>query len=169
MSNKEPDYKVDIDIDKAIGTFKIDLIGLKSNESYKGVFQVKCLLNPMAFISADKLYRDLVGGKPHEAHEHARALAFALSQLKYRVIKMPPFWESKEIDGGHIDDDNIIMEILNRAIYCEGEFIKMKKDEAARIEKELTDDIMSGLLERQPELDSMEAEEQETEIDLEDE
>ena len=163
------EYKVDIDLDKAIGTFRVDVEGRKSKESYKGVFQVRCLLNPMAFIAADKLYRELIGGKPSEAHEHASALAFALSQLKHRIVKMPPFWENKEMPGGHIEDDNVIMEVLNRAIYCEERFVQMKKEEAARIEKELTEDILSGMLEKQPELDNLEEEEGEEEIDLSEE
>jgi hypothetical protein len=163
--SSDADYKVNVDIEKGEATFKVDLVGQKSKESYKGVFVVRCMLNPMAFIAADKLYRELLGGKPVEAHPHAGALAFALSQLKYRVLKMPPFWENREIPGGHIDDHNILIEVLNRAIYCEEVYAKMKNEEAVRIEKELTDDIFNKIIERQPELESMGESEAEVETD----
>lgn len=151
---EKEEYKVDIDVDNAISTFRIDLVGINTQESYKGVFKVKCLLTPYDTIAADKLYRDLIGGKISEAHPHATSLAFALSQLKYRVIKYPPFWKNTQLLGSHIVDHNILMEVINIALYSQQEFLKMKKDEALRIEKELTDKINSGIIEKMPELES---------------
>lgn len=158
------EYKVEVDLENATATFRIDLVGKKTRESYKGVFKVRCILNPMAFINADKTYRDLVGD-PSKAHEHANALAFALAQLKYRVLKEAPFWTNKEFPGSHIEDDNIIIEVLNRALYCEEKFIAMKQEEADRIEKELTDDIMGGILQELPELEGGDLEEPEVDPD----
>lgn len=165
----ENEYKVEVDLDNATATFKIDLVGKQTQESYKGVFVVKCLLNPMDFINADKTYRQLIGGKPMEAHEHASALAFALSQLKYRVNKFPPFWENREMPGGHIDDDNIIIEVLNRALYAQERYVRLKKEEVDNIEKQLTEDIMGGIIQEMPEIDGAEpiqSENQDEDIDL---
>lgn len=109
--------------------FDISLLGSKTKQSYIGTFKVHCLMSPMAYIKADKLYRQLLGENSLFASEKARNLAFAYSQLQQRIVEAPPFWVNRELGGSHIMDDNIILEVLNQAILAEEKFLEQKNEE----------------------------------------
>src|ERR1700681_2088031 len=61
---------------------------------YTGQFRFRCYLTPTARLAASRDYRSLLGENPTLALQHDDDLAFALSQLKHRVISAPPFWTS---------------------------------------------------------------------------
>jgi len=93
--------------------------------SYSGAFVFKCYLNPMEQISANKLYRGLIGPHSSFVSETDGLLAFSLCQLKYRIVKAPPFWfSSLSEDGmpGNIPDLNIIQLIFEHAFDAERMF-----------------------------------------------
>lgn len=99
--------------------------------SYTGKFRFRCYLSPVQKIAANREYRELLGSSPAFAPEHESNLAFALTQLKYRIIESPPFWSStKQNVGmeGDIADDNIITMVLDAAIAAEVKFRKQVKE-----------------------------------------
>jgi len=136
--------------------FTINITGRHSQATYMGTFRVKCLLSPLEEIAADKRYRDLLGSNSHLAQEHVRRQAFALSQLEQRVIEMPPFWENDIINGGHIQDDNVLLDILDLAVEAQEKYINAKAKELEERRNRLTNKIKKKKIEKQPELDAPE-------------
>jgi hypothetical protein len=141
--------------DDGTASFSLNVLGNISRETFMGNFQVKCILSPLEFIKADKLYRELLGEDSINAHQKARSNAFALSQLQYRVLRYPPFWENREIGGGHIDDDNVLGEVIELAIQAEEQYRTQKKKEADDIQKMLTKKIKKGEIEKELEIDKV--------------
>lgn len=153
-----------MEINESIATFGINVIGERSNNTYMGRFKVKCLLAPTEEISADKLYRDLLGNNSHLAQERVRQLAFALSQLQYRIIESPEFWVNSNIGGGHITDENVILDVLDKAVEAQESYLAQKKQELKERQEKLTSRIKNKDLEKEPEvetIDELENEEKE--------
>ena len=137
-------YEDDVKLDGSLAEFNISTIGKKTNESFSGDFTVKCFMSPLDVIKADKLYRELLGEiSPHLASDETQNLCFALSQLKYRVVKSPAGWKNTEIDGGHLDS-NIVIEVLNRAIQGQEKFQKRSKERLEKLQNKLTTEIKEG-------------------------
>jgi len=137
--------------------FTINVLGKVTKESYIGKFKVKCILSPLEEIEADKVYRDLLGNNYHLSNENIKQKAFALAQLKVRIIESPPFWENDYIGGGHISDSNVVLEVLELAVEAQEKYIDKKEEEMVNRQKALTDAIKKGTLKKEPELDDVEA------------
>ena len=93
--------------------------------TYTGSFQFRCFLNPTQLLESGREYRSLLGNMGAQASETEQNVAFALSQLRYRIVKAPPFWESTKQDsayGGDIPDLNILVLILEKALKAEEMF-----------------------------------------------
>lgn len=146
--------------------FMVNITGRHSKQTYLGTFRVKCLLSPLEEIAADKRYRDLLGQNSHLAQEHVRQQAFALSQLEQRVIEMPPFWENDIIPGGHIKDDNVLLDVLDLAIEAQEKFIAAKAKELEERRNRLTNKIKKKKIEKQPELEEMPNPEEPEEVEI---
>lgn len=150
-----------MEIKESYAVFDVNLIGDKTNTTYMGTFKVKCLISPLEEIEADRVYRELLGANSHLAQEHVRQQAFALSQLQQRVLEAPVFWENTILGGGHIQDRNVIMYILDRAIQAQEEYVEGKKKELEERQKKLAELIRSKKIKRQeeddvPDLDKLE-------------
>lgn len=135
--------------------FTVNITGRHSKQTYMGTFRVKCLLSPLEEIAADKRYRDLLGSNSHLAQEHVRRQAFALAQLEQRVIDMPAFWENDVIAGGHIQDDNVLLDVLDLAVEAQEKYIAEKAKELEERRNRLTKKIKKKKIEKQPELDEI--------------
>lgn len=119
----------DIIIDGNAATWDINEEG-SIQGSYRGTFKFKCYLTPLDQIAAGRAYRELLGSNPTLVNEHESFLAYALTQLKHRVISAPPFWTSTLQSGpfsGDVPDDNIISSVLNAAIDAEAKYREMMK------------------------------------------
>lgn len=155
--------KSDIKIDGDVATWKMRLEG-EIRGTYVGTFKFKCFLLPTERIAANREYREQLGINPTVAGEHESALAYALAQLKYRILEAPPFWTatlSTSKFAGDIEDENIINSVL--AMAMESEFIyrdlvKKKKEEAIQKSKAIAEDMRDKQDEEEPE-DEDEAEE----------
>jgi hypothetical protein len=123
----------DIILENNKAIYELDQVG-EIGGSYKGVFEFRCFLNPIQYIAADREYRDLIGKNPALSDPHADSLAYALTQLKYRVLKAPPFWNAEDgiIAGGAVPDREIISLILSAATEAE---IKFRKSLIAKQEE----------------------------------
>lgn len=109
------------------------------NGTYTGTFRFKCYLNPLQQIAADRERRELLGNQPLYAGDHESLLAYALTQLKYRIITAPPFWASSNSSfAGDIADENIISAVLDAALGAEVKYktlLKKKKLESIETAK----------------------------------
>jgi len=158
---------MEINTEDCTAIFPINEIGDTTRSTYIGAFKVKCILDPMDFMESDKLYRQLLGDvHPENAHEHSSSVAFALSQLKYRVIEVPPFWENARLGGGHVKDPGIIISVLNLAMEAEQIYREMMAKEAEERQKALTERIKSKMIEPEPEVKQKKDEENQKLIDL---
>jgi hypothetical protein len=144
----------DIKLDGSIAEFHISEIGKNSGETFTGDFTVKCFLSPIDIIKADKLNRDLLGEiSPHLAGQDASNMSFALSQLKYRVVKSPAGWKNTEIDGGHLDI-NIIIKVLNTAVEAQTLYKKRSEERLISLQNKLTNEIKSGKIKEKTDLEA---------------
>jgi hypothetical protein len=90
--------------------------------TYTGTFEFKCFLTPTEQLQAGREHRALLGNLAHMASEIEYKLAYALTQLKLRIVSAPPFWSSTGQDGGiagNIGDTNVIGLVLNAAELAE--------------------------------------------------
>lgn len=116
---------------------------------YAGSFRFKCYLSPLQQIAANREYREIMGPNPTFASEHESFLAYALTQLKYRIVSAPPFWASQSPAAlaGDIADENIISAVLDAALGSEIKYksqLKKKKLDAVARAKAATEKAMKG-------------------------
>ena len=152
-----------MDIKGSEAVFSINLIGDRTNETYMGNFKVRCLLSPIQEIQADRTYRELLGTNSHLASEYVRQQAFALAQLEQRIIEAPPFWYNSTIGGGHIEDSNVLLDVLDKAIESQEKFYISKKKELEERQKRLTDMIKNKKIEKELDIESVDSKDKETE------
>lgn len=119
------------------------------NGTYAGAFRFKCYLSPLQQIAADRERRELLGSQPLYASEHESFLAYALTQLKYRIVTAPPFWASANPAtlAGDIADENVLAAILDAALGAEMKYksqLKKKKLDAVNRAKVATQAAMEG-------------------------
>jgi hypothetical protein len=143
----EDQDRADIKIDGNTATWEMKLDG-NINGTYMGMFKFRCFLTPLQQISAGREERDLLGINIALAPEQERFLAFALCQLKYRVISSPPFWASANPNGaiqGDIADEEVIAQILDAAITAENMYkkaLKKRRENAVEQFKKLAEQII---------------------------
>lgn len=124
----------DIKIAGDIANWEMRMEGNVSG-TYVGLFKFRCFLTPLQTIAAGKEQRELLGTNMALATEHEAFLAYALTQLKQRIIQAPPFWasEGKSVNGD-LPDENIIEAVLDAAIRSE---LKYKDEKKKRKEESL--------------------------------
>lgn len=119
----------DIIIEGNTATWEISLQGDVSG-TYTGKFRFKCILSPTHKIAANREYRELLGNNPTLTPEYESNLAYALTQLKYRVLEAPPFWSATQNSTGYagdIADTNVIMAVLDAAVEAEIKYKRLLK------------------------------------------
>lgn len=151
--------------------FDYQNIGDRTNTTFLGEFCVKCIMSPLDHLKADRLYRELIGPvNPHLASKEAKNYAFALSQLKQRVLEAPDFFKNSEMDGGHLDS-NVLIDIINEAIEAEEAYQDQQDEKTKKIQELLAKRIKNNEIEPEPESEEAitdeEGEEEVPTIDLE--
>ena len=106
----------EITLNGSTGTYFLDMVG-KIGGRYVGKFIMRCYLTPIERIACDREFRDLIGKIQTGVDPNVEYLAFALTQLKYRIVSYPPFWDNGDtpIPGGQIADREIIEDLLGAA------------------------------------------------------
>ena len=135
-------------------TFTVHINGESTMQTYMGEFKVKCLLSPYDQIQADKMYRELLGDQLLYASDNAKTHAFALSQLKYRIIEFAPFFANPNqpsVPGGHLQDGNVLFEVLNKAIEAQEKYMEQTQEQAEKMEQRLKEAIQNKSLKREEE------------------
>lgn len=135
--------------------------------TYAGAFRFKCYLSPLQQIAANREYREIMGPNPTFASEHESFLAYALTQLKYRIMTAPPFWASQSPAtlAGDIADENIISAVLDAALGAEIKYksqLKKKKLDAVSRAVAATEKAMAGDDSESDDEDEDESEDQES-------
>lgn len=115
----------DIQINGGIATWTMHIDGAVSG-TYTGTFKFRCFLTPLQRIAAGREQRALLGESRAFAetpdYEHEAWLAYLITQLKYRIISAPPFWNTSGINKSHegdIPDENVLEKILDAATDAE--------------------------------------------------
>lgn len=141
---------MEIDIDYNMGTaeFFVNLEAAADKSTYKGNFKVKCVLSPLDYIQSDGTYRELLGKtNPQFANEYVAQLAYALSQLKYRIISNPS-WFDNSVNGikGSNVDDRILLYVLDKAIQAEEQYRKGIEEKYKKAKDDVKEAIDDGTL-----------------------
>lgn len=115
--------KIDLEFGEA--TFMLSVLGDRTRSTYSGKFTSRCCLSPLQAIQSDSDYRQLLGKvNPNLATKQADDLSYVLCQLKYRITEGPSFWnKTLEYPGGDIPDYNIIIELFEKVMEAEKEYL----------------------------------------------
>lgn len=138
----------DIAIEGNTAKWNIHLVGEIAG-LYTGTFVFKCFLTPTARLACGRLYRELLGPNPNLAFINEDNLAFSLSQLRYRIVESPPFWNSAiGINGlpGDVVDQNVIDAVLEAAVASEHKYmaqIQQRKDDAIKNAKKAAEALLN--------------------------
>ncbi len=139
-------------IEEGIATFTIKVDGDVTKNTYIGTFKVHCVLNSLDEVNSGKLYRELLGKNLEYATEREKNTAFALSQLKYRIVEEAPFWTHPVLGGSDIKDLNIIEDILGKAIEAQESYVKIQNEEYKKRQEILSKLIKSKTISRDEEV-----------------
>jgi len=118
----------DILIDGSVATWIMPRSEGNLGGTYVGTFTFRCYLDPISQLQAGREFREMLGSFGSNASEIEINLAFALTQLKHRIITAPAFWASDGMPG-NIGDLNIISLVHNAAIRSEDLFAQRIQDE----------------------------------------
>lgn len=122
----------EITLEGSIATWKMPLTQGSLGGSYTGTFTFKTFLDPLTQLQAGRELRELIGSLGNQASEVEWSLAYALTQLKHRVLTSPPFWTSTQQSSGisgNVGDLNIIELVIAAAMLSEQMFKeKIEKD-----------------------------------------
>jgi hypothetical protein len=125
----------DITLNGSEATWVMPRVDGELGGTYTGTFTFRCYLDPLRQLQSGREYRELLGSLAVQASDNEANLAFALTQLKHRIIKSPPFWSSTLQESGiagNIGDLNVITLILDASIRAENLFkekIQKERDE----------------------------------------
>ncbi len=131
----------DILLEGPIATWNMGKIDGEIGGTYSGTFQFRCFLDPIRQLQAGREFREMIGPFGVNATTTEYNMAYALTQLKHRVIKAPPFWTSTRQDSqmdGNIPDLNILMAVLSAAERAEAAYTaKVQKEREELLEKSI--------------------------------
>jgi proline dehydrogenase len=113
--------------------FKSSEPGDVTSEMYEGVFEVRKVLTPAQKSMADFERRAFLGnpGSNEDIDREVAELAFAIGQLKVRVVKGPK-WFSESNGLKTFLDQNILIELTKQVLEVE---LKFKTDLKAKADK----------------------------------
>lgn len=133
LNEKVSDSDITVNLEDGTATYTLKHHG-QVGGTYIGVFKLLCSLNPIQYIEADKDYRELLGKNAELASTHADTVAYALSQLRQRILESPPFWNEKggRYGGAHLKDHEILEIMLEAAVKAE---IKYRRELQAKHEE----------------------------------
>ena len=156
----------DINVDFYMGTatFFVKKEGAANKTSYSGMFKVKCVMSPMEYINSDSLYRKLLGeSNPQYASDLAGRMAYAIAQLKYRIMDCPDWFKSDNGMYGSNSEDNVLLYVFDKCVEAEMLYREGMEKRAKEAKKEAVKTI-----DEQTKVKAKEEIEDDLEDDLED-
>ena len=134
MDKKDKITRTDITLNGIVATYSLKHEGLIQG-TYTGQFVFKCFLLPLERLSAAKEKRELLGEHENFATVDEKWLAWALTELKYRILSAPPFWAQDHRVSGNIPDEDLISKVINAAMDAETMYIQQKREEKDNVLK----------------------------------
>jgi len=110
-----------------------------TGETYEGVFEIRRVLTPMQKAQADVERRAFLGNPVagEDIDPEVAELGFAISQLKFRVVKGPK-WYTESNNLKNFLDSNVLIELVNAVISVELDFKKELQEKALKAKENLT-------------------------------
>jgi hypothetical protein len=159
-------------IEGSVASFEVAETDQLTYTTFIGAFRVKCFLNPLETIKADRIFRELIGSvNPVMASGAAKNMAFAISQLAVRVIEAPDFFKNQfnpDLPGGHLPEE-VLIHILDKAIDAETKFRDQQKkkyeDTQKRMTKKFKDQRIKKRVEEEEEIPKQPGEEETIDVE----
>lgn len=145
----------DIVLEGSTATWKMPNIEGELGGTYTGTFVFRTFLDPLTRIQAGKELRALLGDLGAHASDEEVHLAYALVQLKHRIVKSPPFWSSTLQESGmagNIGDVNVISVVLSASTLAESLFkekIAIEREELLNRNIKIVEDLMQQKAKRE--------------------
>jgi len=106
----------------------------RDGNMYTGPFRFKTSMDPLSLLAADRDYRKLMGEHAAMADDMMHNMAFALAQLKQRVISSPPFWNDGSTDfGGGRTQYEVLQTVLDAAIAAQEKNEERLRDRSSQM------------------------------------
>lgn len=133
MEEKVKDSEITIENETAI--YHLNYQG-EVGGTYLGTFKFRTFLTPAQALDADRDFRELLGPNANFAATNAENIAYALAQLKQRIIEAPPFWSTNagRFGGSSVKDLGCLDLVLEAAVASE---VKFRKEMTKRHEDSL--------------------------------
>lgn len=109
--------------------FSISITGEVTGEKWVGDFVAKKRLSHRDALKKDRTKRELLGGQPGDPSERALSIAIILSELDVRLVSSPRWWKEKS-NGLDLEDEEVLVEIYNKALEVETKDIEERKAKA---------------------------------------
>jgi len=122
----------DITLNNSTATYTFREEGLLEG-TYSGQFIFRCYLLPSQKLAAARERREMLGEFGIAASDTEKQLALALSELKYRILHAPPFWNQNQMIGGDIPDFKIIFNVFEAAMDAQSMFAEAKVEEKQKL------------------------------------
>jgi len=116
--------------------FSVHVVGETSGETFSGKFKVKDRLSHRDKLMRDERRRVILGSKSDEAPVWAQKYAEVFSQLDIRVIEAPSWWKENGL-GLDLEDDNVIVEVYNKTMKVEEEFLARRNADTDKAKAEV--------------------------------
>lgn len=136
MSVQEEDISID---SQGIASWDLNITA-PIGGTYQGAFKFRTGLSPIQEIEADRDYRDLLGKNAEFAATHIESLAYALAQLRHRVVSGPPFWFDgvSKFPGSQVRDQEILQIVFEASVAAEVKYRKLLQDKHKSAVERLT-------------------------------
>lgn len=116
--------------------FSVHVTGETTGETFSGKFKAKERLSHRDKLVRDERRRVVLGAKSEEAPVWAQKYAEVFSQLEVRLVETPSWWRENG-NGFDLEDDNVIVEVYNRSLKVEEEFLERRRVETEKAKAEV--------------------------------
>lgn len=118
-------------------SFTVSIEGNVTGEKWPGTFKVKVMFSHRDYLARDRIKRDLLGAEPGIPSPDALRTAEVFAELGIRIIDAPKWWTESN-NGVDLFDANVIVEIYEKALAAEKEYLKEKAAAAEEARKALS-------------------------------
>lgn len=116
--------------------FEVHIIGNETGDLFPGTFRAKQKLSWNDYIQIDKYRRELIGPNAAEADISVQNRCMYVAELSVRLTESPDWWKQKR-GGLDIVDDNVVIEVYEKALQIRKKWldsVQVKADETKKIE-----------------------------------
>jgi hypothetical protein len=121
-------------------TFTVNVTGDTTGENQTGKFIAKKRLSFNDQLRRDNFRRQMLGTAPGEPAPRAASMATVFSELLVRLLEAPSWWVDAD-EGRELEDENVIVEVYEKALKVENDAKEEMAKKAAEARGELTEAI----------------------------